>query len=709
MLRAYVLDFGKGWDRHLPLVEFSYNNKYHTSTKVAPFEALYGHKCRSPICWAEVGDSQLIGLEIVHETIEKIIQIKIHIQAARDCQKSYANVRRKPLEFQVGDKVMLKVIFVKVGTVAYRLELLEQLNSIHSTFHISNLKKCLSDETLVIPLDEIQIDDKLHFIQEPVKIMDHKVKRLKQSRTPIVKVCWNSKRSHEFTWEREDLMEKKVKTITSLPKIGKVRVEVSAVDLQVSAVICLSTGHEVGEAADEVHAKDVNAAGVVAEGAASNDVNAAVVEPSIPSHPPPTQSPPPSQDIPSTSQHKELTPQMILLWMMHPNREGRIIVNIDVDVDVVLEDAKDVTADAKDGQDADIDESTDIQGRTAESQAQIYQIDLEHANKVLSMQDDEGSKPAELQEVVDVVTTAKIITEVVTTAKEPKPLKKQAQIEQDEKYARELKEELNKNIDWDDVIDHVQRKKKEDKAMDYFKGMTNDDIRPIFEKYFNSNVAFLQKTKEQMDKEDSKVLKRLSETQEEKVTKKQKLDKEVEELKRHLYLVPNEEDDVYTEATPLALKVPVVDYEIYNENNKPYYKIKRADGSHQLYPSFLTLLRNFDKEDLEALWRLVKERFATTKPKNFFDDFLLITLGAISVLGQAKVKSWNLLESCGVQIITFTTTQLILLVERRYPLTRFTLDQMLNNVRLEVEEESEVSLELLRFIRQQHQEGVQLE
>nr|GEU31190.1 hypothetical protein [Tanacetum cinerariifolium] len=158
--------------------------------------------------------------------------------------------------------------------------------------------------------------------------------------------------------------------------------------------------------------------------------------------------------------------------------------------------------------------------------------------------------------------------------------------------------------------------------------------------------------------------------------------------------------------------VLVVDYEIYTENNKPYYKIKRADGSHQLYLSFLSMLRNFDREDLEVLWRIVKERFASTKPKNFFDDFLLTTLGVMfekpdiqdqiwknqrSVHGQAKIKSWKLLESCGIQIITFTTTQLILLVKRRYPLIRFTLDQMLNNVRLEVEKESEVSLELLSF------------
>nr|GEZ61193.1 hypothetical protein [Tanacetum cinerariifolium] len=147
-------------------------------------------------------------------------------------------------------------------------------------------------------------------------------------------------------------------------------------------------------------------------------------------------------------------------------------------------------------------------------------------------------------------------------------------------------------------------------------------------------------------------------------------------------------------------------------NNKPYYKIIRADDTYQLYVSFPSLLRNFDREELEALWSLVKERFFTSKPKNFFDDFLLVTLGAMfenpdihaqiwknqrSVHGLTKVKGWKLLESCGVQIITFITTQLILLVERKYPLTRFTLDQMLNAVRLEVEKESEVSLELLRL------------
>nr|GEV79535.1 putative reverse transcriptase domain-containing protein [Tanacetum cinerariifolium] len=191
------------WDKHLPLMEFSYNNSYHTSIKAAPFEALYGRKCRSPVCWAEVGDSQLTGPEIIHETTKKIIQIKSRIKAARDRQKSYADVRRKPLEFQVGDKVMLKVsswkrfihfgksrklnpryirpfkILDKVGIVPCRLELPEQLSKVHSMFHMSNLKKCLFDESLIIRLDEIQVNDKLHFVEEHVEIMDREVKRLK--------------------------------------------------------------------------------------------------------------------------------------------------------------------------------------------------------------------------------------------------------------------------------------------------------------------------------------------------------------------------------------------------------------------------------------------------------------------------------------------------------------------------------------------------
>nr|GEZ16831.1 putative reverse transcriptase domain-containing protein [Tanacetum cinerariifolium] len=192
MLRACVIDFGKGWVKHLPLVEFSYNNSYHASIKVAPYEALYGRKCRSPVCWAEVapyealygrkcrspvcwaevGEAQLTGPKMIHETTKKIILIKQRIQAAQDRQKSYAN---------------------------RKLELPQELSRVHHTFHVLNLKKCYADEPLAIPLEGVHIDDMLQFVEEPVEIMEREIKRLKRSHIPLVKVCWNSRRGPELT------------------------------------------------------------------------------------------------------------------------------------------------------------------------------------------------------------------------------------------------------------------------------------------------------------------------------------------------------------------------------------------------------------------------------------------------------------------------------------------------------------------------------
>ncbi|GJZ05062.1 putative reverse transcriptase domain-containing protein, partial [Tanacetum coccineum] len=233
MERVRPKEFRRSWMFHLPLVEFSYNNSYHSSVRCALFEALYGRKCRSPIMWAEVGEGQLIGPELVQETTEKISQIKDRLKAACDCQKSYADKRRKPLEFSVGDYVLLKVspwkgvvrfgkkeklahrfvgpfeIIEKVGPVAYQLDLPEELNGVHVTFHVSNLKKCLADPTQKVPLDEIRVDAKLHFVEEPVEILDKEFKKLKRSRIAIIKVWWNSKRGPEFTWEREDQMKLK--------------------------------------------------------------------------------------------------------------------------------------------------------------------------------------------------------------------------------------------------------------------------------------------------------------------------------------------------------------------------------------------------------------------------------------------------------------------------------------------------------------------
>ncbi|KAD3642082.1 hypothetical protein E3N88_31306 [Mikania micrantha] len=211
-LRAYVIDFGGNWDSYLQLIEFSYNNSYHTSINMAPFEALYGRKCRSPICWSEIGEAQITGPELIQETSDKIIQIRDNLRVARSRQKSYADNRRKPLEFQIDDRVLLKVspwkglvrfgkkgklspryvgpfkIIERIGKVAYKLELPEEVSNIHPTFHVSNLKKCLADENLQIPLDEVHIDETMRFVEKPVEIMDRGEKRLKRSRIPIVLV-----------------------------------------------------------------------------------------------------------------------------------------------------------------------------------------------------------------------------------------------------------------------------------------------------------------------------------------------------------------------------------------------------------------------------------------------------------------------------------------------------------------------------------------
>ncbi|GJS63362.1 putative reverse transcriptase domain-containing protein [Tanacetum coccineum] len=203
-------------------LKFSYNNSYHSSVKCAPFESLYGRKCRTPIALSEVGESKLFGPKIVQETTDKIVQIKERLKTARDHQKSYADNRRKPLEFSVGDKVLLKVsprkgvecfgkssklspryvgpfeIVERVGPVAYRLRLPQELVGVHDTFHMSNLKKFLADVTLHVPLEEFKIDDKLYFVEEPMEIMDREVKKLKNRWIPIVKVRWNSWRDQNL-------------------------------------------------------------------------------------------------------------------------------------------------------------------------------------------------------------------------------------------------------------------------------------------------------------------------------------------------------------------------------------------------------------------------------------------------------------------------------------------------------------------------------
>nr|GEU38885.1 putative ribonuclease H-like domain-containing protein [Tanacetum cinerariifolium] len=342
---------------------------------------------------------------------------------------------------------------------------------------------------------------------------------------------------------------------------------------------------------------------------------------------------------------------------------------------------------------------------------------MDHAAKVLSMQEDESEvqeavesmqeDESKVQEAVEVVTTAKLITKVVVAisetvsaadvvpaavvptvtaasvkvavpstrrrrgvviwdpeeessaktptetkskdkgkgieVEEPKPIKKKQQVELDEAYARKLHEELNHDIDWEVAIDHVKQKAKEDPFIQRYQVMkkrpqTEAQARRNMMMYLKNTVGF------RLDYFKGIALESINETTAQKAAKRRKRNeevKDVEEIKQHLEIVPDEDDDVYTESTPLARKVLVVDYQIVHFNNKPYYKIILADETHQLYVSFITLLKNFDREDLESLWSLVKEKFSTSKPNNFSDDYLLTILRAMFGRSDGQDLIWR--------------------------------------------------------------------
>nr|GEV21950.1 copia protein [Tanacetum cinerariifolium] len=276
-------------------------------------------------------------------------------------------------------------------------------------------------------------------------------------------------------------------------------------------------------------------------------------------------------------------------------------------------------------------------GGCIQTEGEIAELDVDEdvtleevAAEVAKDADDDKAELTELKKVIEVVTTTKLMTKVVTAAATtiivaPMPKASAARrrkgvvirdLEEtatpsviDEAYARELEAELNANINWNEVIEQVKRKEKQDNTVMIYQALKRKPQTKAQERknmvHFKSIVAFLDKGEKELEEEASKQSKRKSETSEEKIAKKHKPDKEVDELKTHLQIVPNDEDDVYTEATPLALKVPVVDYQIHTEHKKPYYKIIRADGTNQLFLSFISLLRNFNREDLEMLWKIV--------------------------------------------------------------------------------------------------------
>jgi len=223
MLRMCVMDSSDSWHRQLPLVEFAYNNSYQASIQMAPYEALYGRKCRSPLYWdlaewrqTSDGHHRNTRPELIQDAIEKVQLIQQRMKAAQDRQKSYANRRRKNLEFEVGDRVFLKLsprkgfyrigkggklnpryigpyeIIERVGEVAYRLDLPPNLTGIHNVFHVSQLRKYHPDESHVITTEELPLEPNLTYMESPIQILDYKIKELRNKRIPMVKVLWRN-------------------------------------------------------------------------------------------------------------------------------------------------------------------------------------------------------------------------------------------------------------------------------------------------------------------------------------------------------------------------------------------------------------------------------------------------------------------------------------------------------------------------------------
>nr|GEV60647.1 hypothetical protein [Tanacetum cinerariifolium] len=387
-----------------------------------------------------------------------------------------------------------------------------------------------------------------------------------------------------------------------------------------------------------------------------DDVNEVSDEPTPPSPTPAT--PPPLQTCATLTKQVANLEQYKIAQAIEiiklKQKGGGGIAKLDADEDVTLEEV-----------DVEVTKDADVKGRLEESQAKVYHLDLKHADKVLSMQETDEVEPAEVEEVIEVETIAKSITEVVTTTattpitaapvpkasdpkrrrgviiqdpkeaattsvsvqskvkskdkgkgilvEEPKHLKRQAQIEHDEAFARELEAELNANINWNEVVEQVKRKQRQDNTVMRYQALKR---KPITEaratlQFYLGFSGERRKGEKEIEEEESK---RKSENLKQKAAKKQNIDEE---------------------------KIPVVDYQIHNEYNKPYYKIIRADGTHQLFLSFITLLRNFDKEDLKMLWKLVQERFQSLEPKNFSDDFLLNTLKTMFKKANVEASIWR--------------------------------------------------------------------
>jgi hypothetical protein len=233
MLRACVIEFQGSWEKNLPMVEFAYNNSYHASIGRAPYEALYGRKCRSPLCWEDTSEIVLLGPEMITESIKQVQTIQEKLRTAQDRQKKYADRRRRALEFEVGDKVFLKItpvkgikrfgkkgklspryigpyeILEKIGEVAYRLALPPKLDRVHNVFHVSQLHKYYHDPSHIIKHEAIKVEPNLSYQETPIKILDTKIRATRNKEIKLIKVLWSNHGAEEASWEAEDEIKNK--------------------------------------------------------------------------------------------------------------------------------------------------------------------------------------------------------------------------------------------------------------------------------------------------------------------------------------------------------------------------------------------------------------------------------------------------------------------------------------------------------------------
>ncbi|GJT17518.1 putative reverse transcriptase domain-containing protein, partial [Tanacetum coccineum] len=726
LLRAYVLDFRGSWDVYIPLIEFSYNNSYHSSVRRAPFEALYGRKCRSPIMWAEVRESQLIGLELVQETTKKISQIKDRQKAARDRHKSYVDKRRKPLEFSVGDYVLVKVspwkgvvrfrkkgklaprfvgpfkIIEKVGPVAYRLDLPEKLNGVHDTFHVSNLKKCLDDPTLQVPLDEIQVDAKLNFIEEPVEILEREFKQLKRSRIAIVKILYRVD-GGDFVGNYGDLW-----FIVINNPFWKDLVSMSMHLLSDIELACLRPLLERYSCQFAV----VNAAEGEGQSQSSTPQTSPSKITSSPSLSPQTHQPSPSPHSIDTTHHTEEPTQMPHESPLHSvyslgRDEGSLSLN-ELTICVPHYQRKLLVW---------------------EYREQKQQRKLLTPTKVSSQSD-------QSEDHLRVLSAAKVLAEAAKQGRskinsyywlkgqeqrernmqrtEPsKELQKRVQVqehglmkifqkdvwrnEQDNRGRSSTEATQEHEIDWNDPLVlryHAQLNKP------YSVAEVWDQTQSFMP--MDSEKESKEKAKERMKRKTSKA-------REDKIKRqKTKDDQKKLTLMEYVQVVSDSEEAI--NVIPLAIKSPIVSWKSYCKGDMGFYEIHKADGNYKTYKFFSEMLNDFDRDDLIVLYRLFNEKYASTRPG--FDDLML--WGDMKIMfdpdengeiwknhNSQELIEWKLYEFCGVYSLMLREVTIYMLVEKKYPLPQDTLTRMLRwklHVNYEI---PEIAYELLKFIRSQ--------